>query len=116
MKTLQLSIIALLTFTINSQAQNNQTKTKDSTTINSNNFLDKGTETLTSIFGENLDGNSTGKTLGYIELLEKSDLPEKQKIELKNQYYLLAKDLTQKQKDSLGQAIGKQIKEAKKDE
>lgn len=115
MKTLLFTIMILLTFTISGHGQN-KTATKDSTTSNPNIFLDKGTQTLTSLFGENLDGNANGKAIGYLELLEKSKLPEKQKTELKNQYYLISKNLTQKQKDSLGQAIGKQIKDAKKDE
>ena len=44
------------------------------------------------------------------------DLPENQKQEYRNLYYLQAKDLTQKQKDSLGNAIGKKIKEAKQED
>ena len=42
-------------------------------------------------------------------------MPTEQKAEYKNWYYLQSKDLTEKQKDSLGKAIEKKIMEAKKD-
>lgn len=103
------SIICCATF---SQAQTSKTE-KDSTATKSENFLDLGAEVLTKSFGAELDGNPTGESLSYLQLLNKSDLPEEQKTELKNWYYLQAKDLTQKQKDSLGKAIEKKIMEAK---
>jgi len=89
-------------------------KKTDSTTIKKNNLLDMQTNILTSMFGSNLDGNVDGKSIGYLELLKKSNLPEDQKTEYKNFYYLQAKDLTQKQKDSLSKVIEQKILEAKK--
>ncbi|MBG6128792.1 hypothetical protein IWQ47_000516 [Aquimarina sp. EL_43] len=71
------------------------------------------TNLLSGVFGENLDGKSNGKTINFLELLEKMDIPAEQKLEYKNMYYLQAKELTQKQKDSLGSAIEKKIIEAK---
>ena len=72
-------------------------------------------EFLTGTFGENLDGKPTGKTLSFLELLDLVNLPAEQKVEYVNWYYLHAKELTQKQKDSLGRTIEKKIKDAKKD-
>ncbi len=74
-----------------------------------------GSGTLGQIFGENLDGKSKNKKLSFLELLEKMDMPANQKAEYKNWYFLQAKDLTEKQKDSLGKAIEKKIMEAKRD-
>ena len=87
----------------------------DTTKVKKDNFLDMGAGTLTQIFGENLDGKSNGKKLSFLEFLKKIDMPEAQKTEYKNWYYLQAKDLTEKQKDSLGKAIQIKILEAKKD-
>jgi len=123
MKTFKITLI-LLVFSISGFAQTKKKDTikpktdiikTDSTTVKKDNFLDMGAGTLTQIFGENLDGKSTGKKLSFLELLEKMELPAEQKAEYKNQYYLQAKDLTEKQKDSLGKAIQKKIVEAKKD-
>jgi hypothetical protein len=89
-----------------------QTKIIDSTKVKSDNFLDMGAESMTQMFGENLDGNATGKKTGFLELLGKMNLTEEQKADYKSQYYLQANTLTQKQKDSLGKAIEKKILEA----
>jgi hypothetical protein len=122
MKTIKITLI-LLAYSVSCFSQTKKkdpvkaktdTRKIDSTTVKKDNFLDMGAGTLTQIFGENLDGKSTGKTLSFLELLNKMDLPPEQKTEYKNQYYLQAKDLTEKQKDSLGKAIEKKIMEAKK--
>ena len=112
MKLLQKFLIVLTLCTISiTKAQEKKT---DTTKVENNSYLDMGAGILTNIFGSNLDGNKDGEKLSFLEMVEKMDVPEKQKIEYKNLYYLQAKDLTQKQKDSLGQAISKQIKEAKR--
>ncbi|WP_179008448.1 hypothetical protein [Winogradskyella forsetii] len=80
---------------------------EDSTKIEKDNFLDMGAGSLTNLFGENLDGKPNGKKLSFLELIAKMDLTEEQKVEYKNLYYLQAKDLSEKQKDSLGKAIEK---------
>ena len=90
------------------------TKT-DTPKVKKDNFMDMGAGTLGQIFGENLDGKSTNKKISFLELLDKMDMPAEQKAEYKNWYYLQAKDLTEKQKDSLGKAIEKKIMEAPKD-
>lgn len=77
--------------------------------------MDMGTKTLTQIFGNELDGNSTNEPIGYLELLKKSNVSPEQKAEYKNLYYLQAKALTKKQKDSLGAVLQKKILEAKKE-
>ena len=110
MNTLKL-LLVLLAFSFSTTLIAQEKKT-DSTTIKKHNLLDMQTNILTSVFGENLDGNTTGKSIGYLELLEKTDLSEAQKTEFKNLYYLQAKNLTQKQKDSIGKAIERKIIEA----
>jgi len=111
MRTIKLVYLILLGFSSTVMAQEKKT---DSTTLKKDNLLDMQTNILTSVFGENLDGNNTGKSIGYLELLEKSDLSQAQKKEYKNLYYLQAKALTQKQKDSLGKEIERKILEAKR--
>ena len=99
---------------INAQAQvKDSIQTNlDTTKIKKDNFMDLQAEMVTGLFGTELDGKSNGKTLNFLQLLEKTDLPPEQKIELRNWYYLQAKDLSQKQKDSLGNAIAQKIKAA----
>lgn len=112
MKLLQRLLIVLTISTISiTQAQE---KKNDPPKVDKNNYLDMGAGTLTDIFGSNLDGNKDGKKLSFLQMVEKMDLSAKQKKEYKNLYYLQAKNLTKKQKDSLGNAISKKIKEAKK--
>ncbi|WP_308993356.1 hypothetical protein QLS71_014175 [Mariniflexile litorale] len=106
----RLLMVLSISITAMTQAQE---KKKDSTLVNKNNYLDMGAGTLTDIFGSNLDGNKDGKKLSFLEMVEKMDLPAEQKTEYKNLYYLQSKNLTEKQKDSLGKAISKKIKEAK---
>lgn len=118
MKTLQI-LFVMLGFCISNSTQAQQkAKQKDSTKVDSvkvdkNNFADLQSKTITGIFGENLDGKSTGKKLGFLELLEKMDLTQEQKLEYKNMYYAQAKELSQKQNDSLSKAIEKKILETK---
>jgi hypothetical protein len=90
----------------------NTSKSQIVKSTKNNNFLDMQANVLTGIFGENLDGKTTGKSIGFLELLEKTELPENQKLEYRNQYYLLSKELTQSDKDSLGRALEQKIIEA----
>jgi len=113
MKTLKL-IFTILMVLITSNTIMAQEKKTDTTSIKKDNLMDMQTNILTSMLGSNLDGNVDGKSIGYLELLEKSDLTEAQKTEYKNLYYLQAKDLTKKQEDSLCKVIEKKILEAKK--
>jgi len=122
MKTTIITVIILVfsspCFAQTQQKDTNKTKKDpiktDTTKIKKDNFLDLGAGTLTQIFGENMDGKTNGKKLSFLEFLDKMDLPAAQKAEYKNWYFLQAKDLTEKQKDSLGLAIQKKILEAKK--
>ena len=116
-KTLHaLLVILTISFANTSMAQTKKVPTKtDTTKVKKDNFLDLGAGTLGGIFGENLDGQSKNKKLSFLELLEKMDVPTEQKAEYKNWYYLQSKNLTEKQKDSLGKAIEKKIIEAQKD-
>lgn len=78
----------------------------------SENFMDLQANTMTDLFGSDLSGTPDGQRLGFLELLKKSDLPEEQKKEWTNYYYLQSKDLTQKQKDSLSLALHKKMQKA----
>lgn len=119
MKTLQILFVMLgLCISNLAQAQKKDSTKTDTTKVKTeekkDNFMDLAAGTLGDIFGENLDGKSKGKKLTFLEFLEKVDLPKDQKAEYKNWYYLHVKDLTEKQKDSLGSALEKKIKEAQK--
>lgn len=111
MKTLKI-ILGILAFGFSVLAIAQEQKT-DSILKNKTNILDMQSNVLTQVFGSKLDGNADGKTIGYIELIEQSELSNEQKTEYKNLYYLIAQELTQKQKDSLGKAIEQKIIEAK---
>lgn len=112
MKLLQVLLIGLIISTASiAQAQEKKT---DSIKVKNSNYLDMGAGTLTDIFGSNLDGNKDGKKLSFLEMVDKMDLPAEQKTEYKNLYYLQSKNLTEKQKDSLGKVMSKKIKEAKR--
>ncbi len=118
MKTLQILVIILIISIINTcYAQTPKDTIKTNTLkVKKENFMDMGAETLTQIFGENLDGKQTGKKLSFLELLNKMDMPIEQKEEYRNWYYLQSKDLTEKQKDSLSKALEKKILEAEKNQ
>lgn len=116
LKSLQLfTIIIAICITNSTQAQITDSNETVKDTTKTENLMDMQAEFLTGTFGENLDGNTTGKTLSFLELLDSVDLPPEQKAEYVNWYYLHAKELTQIQKDSLGKALEKKIMEAKKD-
>lgn len=76
------------------------------------NFMDLQANTLTNLFGSDLSGDPDGKQLNFLELLEQTDLPEDQKKEWRNYYYLQSKELTQKQKDSLSLALHEKMQKA----
>ncbi|MBJ2173225.1 hypothetical protein JBL43_03195 [Aureibaculum sp. A20] len=114
MKTLHIliAILSLSIFNASYAQAKKDTTTTEKKSVQNDNFLDMGAKSLTQVFGENLDGNTSGKKLNFLEMLKKMNLPTEQKEEYRNLYYLQAKDLTQKQKDSLGRALGEKIKEA----
>ncbi|WP_452221876.1 hypothetical protein [Lacinutrix salivirga] len=109
MKTL-LTFILLICISAVTHAQS------DSLVVKSDNLLDMQSKTLTKIFGTELDGNATGESIGYLELLNRSELTTEQKQEYKNLYFLQAEKLTQRQKDSLGRVLEQKIREAQRDE
>jgi len=121
MKTVQiLSIITCFLMALAVGAQTNKTveKEKDTLVKKQNNMMDMLSKTLTGVFGENMDGKSKGldKGIGYLALLEKSDLSQKQKEEYSNWYYLQSKKMTRTQKDSLNIELSKKIVEAQKNQ
>ena len=112
--TQTLSIALIICFSSNAEAQTKSTKKDTVKAKKKDNLLDMQANVLTDIFGSNLDGKRDEKKLNYLQLLEKSGLTEAQKKEYRNWYYLQSKNLTQKQKDSLGNAMRKKILETKK--
>ncbi|QXP50490.1 hypothetical protein H0I25_05245 [Cellulophaga sp. HaHa_2_95] len=109
-----LFFLLLINISIQGFAQSNNSKNEPKKdTIAKANFLDIGAGTLGQLFGENLDGESPNKKLSFLEMLEKMDMPMEQKAEYANLYFLQAKELTEKQKDSLGKSLEKKIIEAK---
>ncbi len=111
-----LLILIALSFTCLSYAQKQEVSKAEKSTIKTENLLDMQTNVLSSVFGEDLDGKSGGKTIGYLELIDKLDLSPEQKAEMTNIYYLQAKELNQKTKDSFGKALEQKIQEAQKRE
>lgn len=113
-----ISVLTLLAFqTVFSQTEKKKEEKKEvKKETKTDNFMDLQTKSMTKIFGSDLSGNPDGKSIGYLELLEQLDLPPEQKTQLRNQYYLQSKTLTQKQKDSLGQVFAKQLEEAQQEQ
>ncbi len=91
-----------------------KTQEKDSSFIR-NNIMDTQATIITKIFGSNLDGNPDGTSLNFSELIEKSDASPELKKHAKETYFVQSKNLTEKQKDSLDTALGKQIMNARKE-
>ena len=112
--TKTLIITSIISFSFNLQAQAKSIKKVTVKVKKKDNLLEMQANILTDIFGSNLDGKRDGKKLNYLQLLEKSELTDAQKKEYRNWYYLQSKNLTQKQKDSLGNVMRKKISEAKK--
>jgi hypothetical protein len=104
----------LLVFTMTCfvQAQNKNAVKAEKSTVKSENLLDMQTNLLTNVFGENMDGQTQGEGIGYLELIENMDISLEKKEEMTNIYYLQAKEPNQKTKDSLGSALEQKMKEA----
>ena len=109
-------IIVLLGCIIPIQAQTKKDSIKSSkkTKAIPTNFMDMQTNVLTDMLGENLDGKQTGKSIGYLELLDKAKLDPKLKKQYTEVYLLQSKDFNQKQKDSFAQVLKKQMENAKR--
>lgn len=81
---------------------------------NTNNFLDIQAAGLGDIFGEELTGGN-GKVNNYLDLVNKSDMPEADKQNLRDAYRKYSQALDAQGKDSLQTALSKQLLTAKKD-
>jgi hypothetical protein len=90
-----------------------QTDPKPKTPV-TNNFLDLQAGTLGNIFGDSLTGGK-GKVTNYLELVDKSDIPEAEKKQLREAYLLYSKALDAQDKDSLQTVLTKQLLTTKKD-
>ncbi len=105
MKTLKTLILLIclggLTF---AQAQ---TDPKPKTEV-TNNFLDLQASTLGNIFGDSLIPGK-GKINNYLDFVNKSDMPEADKQDLRNAYMKYSKTLDAQGKDSLQAAMTQQL-------
>ena len=107
-------IIGVL-FLLVTQSSFAQQKTEKKTESKNDNLMDMMSESMTGMLGTELTGTPEGESIGFLELLQKSDLPEEQKKEYAQWYYLQSKNLTKKQKDSLALSLEKKLKETKPD-
>ena len=72
------------------------------------NFLDLQAGTLGDIFGEELTGGN-GEVNNYLDLVNKSDMPEADKQNLREAYMKYSKTLDAQGKDSLQTAMTKEL-------
>ena len=84
-----------------------QTDPKPKTEV-TNNFLDLQASTLGNIFGDSLTGGN-GKVTNYLELVNKSDMPEADKQDLREAYWKYSKKLDAQGKDSLQAVMTQQL-------
>jgi hypothetical protein len=73
-----------------------------------NNFLDLGAAGLGDIFGDSLTGGN-GKVTNYLELVDKSDMPEADKQDLRDAYQRYSQALDAQGKDSLQAAMSQEL-------
>lgn len=89
-----------------------QTDPKPETTV-TNNFLDLQASALGNIFGDSLTGGK-GKVANYLDLVNKSDMPEADKQNLRDIYAQYSAALDAQGKDSLQTVLSKQFLITKK--
>lgn len=90
-----------------------QTDPKTKTEVN-NNFLDLQASTYGKIFGDSLTGGK-GKVNNYLDLVNKSNMPESDKQKLRDTYAQYSAALDAQGKDSLQTVLSKQLLTVKKD-
>ena len=73
-----------------------------------NNFLDLQASTLGNIFGDSLTGGN-GEVNNYLDLVNKSDIPEADKQELRDAYMKYSNTLDTQGKDSLQSVMAKEL-------
>ena len=113
MKTIRILAAPLLLLMLQptfSQSKENRQTEKE--TKFEPNFLDLQAQTLTNLFGSDLNGKPDGNPLDFLELLAKSDLAEEQKKEMTDLYYIQSRNLTPSQKDSLSATLQKKMQKA----
>ena len=84
-----------------------QTDPKPKTEV-TNNFLDLQAGALGDIIGDSLTGGK-GKVTNYLELVDKSDMPEADKEDLREAYWEYSKKLDAQGKDSLQSVMVKEL-------
>lgn len=112
MKTCKTALSVLLIFWCLCSFGQETKANKREQSYDSENLMDMQANFLTDLFGSDLSGTPDGQRLGYLEMLENSDLPEKEKQGLRRMYYLQSGHLTQKQKDSFSLALHKKMQKA----
>lgn len=73
-----------------------------------NNFLDLQASTLGNILGDSLTGGN-GKVTNYLDFVNKSDMPEADKQDLRDAYQRYSRALDAQGKDSLQSAMTKEL-------
>ena len=84
-----------------------QTDPKANTEV-TNNFLDLQASTLGNILGDSLTGGK-GKVTDYLDLVNKSDIPEADKQDLREAYWKYSKKLDAQGKDSLQAVMAQEL-------
>jgi len=84
-----------------------QTDPKPKTEV-TNNFLDLQAGTLGDIFGDSLTGGN-GEVNNYLDLVNRSDMPEADKQDLRDAYWQYSKTLDAQGKDSLQSVMAKEL-------
>ena len=84
-----------------------QTDPKPSTPVTKN-FLDLQASTLGNIFGDSLTGGN-GEVNNYLDLVNKSDMPEADKQDLRDAYQRYSQALDAQGKDSLQTAMSQEL-------
>ncbi|MCM4174084.1 hypothetical protein DHD32_21690 [Arenibacter sp. TNZ] len=96
-----IACLGIFTFT---QAQTDPKPTSEV----SNNFLDLQASTFGNILGDSLTGRK-GKVTDYLDFVNKSNIPEADKQNLRDTYHRYSQALDAKGKDSLKAAITQQL-------
>ena len=112
MKMIQIALICTATIcSCVTFAQSKEEQKSKNQPTSGDNFMNMQSKVITDLFGSDLSGTPDGRSIGFLELLDKIELTPEQKLEYKNLYYLQARELTKEQKDSLSNVLEKKLRE-----
>lgn len=97
------------------QIETSKNEAKTSDTTKQMNLLDEQTKILSQVFtlgGAKFDDNPFAGTTNYLELIEKTEMSEEQKKELREIYKLYDLSLDPKKKVEFETKVNKKLKEA----